>query len=59
MHDLIRRFLREANGATVVEYGLILAVLSLAIIGGFGHAAEALNYLFGNNASQLQQTLAP
>jgi len=59
MLDLIRRFNDDEQGATVVEYGLILAVLSLTIIGGFSHAAEALNYLFGNNASKLQQTITP
>ena len=31
--DLIRRTLRNTSGATAVEYGLIIALLVLAMIG--------------------------
>lgn len=33
---MLIRFLRDERGATVIEYGLIVAVLSLAILGGLG-----------------------
>ena len=33
---MIRRFLEDKSGATAIEYGLIVAVLSLAIVGGVG-----------------------
>lgn len=52
---LIKRFLRDESGATVVEYGLILAVLSLVIVGGIGKAADSIEFLFADNNSQLQQ----
>jgi pilus assembly protein Flp/PilA len=45
---LLRRFLLDENGATAVEYGLIVAVLSLAIIAGFNNFAGALQDMFGN-----------
>lgn len=33
---MLIRFFRDERGATVIEYGLIVAVLSLAILGGLG-----------------------
>jgi pilus assembly protein Flp/PilA len=33
---MLSRFLRDERGATAIEYGLIVAVLSLAIIGSLG-----------------------
>jgi pilus assembly protein Flp/PilA len=32
MTNLIKRFLRDENGATAVEYGLVAAGISVAII---------------------------
>ena len=32
--QLIKQFLSNDSGATAVEYGLILSVMSLAIVGG-------------------------
>jgi pilus assembly protein Flp/PilA len=58
MQALLQRFLKDENGATVVEYGLIVAVLSMAIIGGIGQAFNAVNWLFTDNSSRLANTLA-
>lgn len=55
MNAMIQRFLKNRSGATVVEYGLIIAVLSLTIVGGVGQATNALTYLWGDNQSKLQQ----
>lgn len=57
MRPMIRCFLKDETGATAIEYGLIVAVLSLAIVGGVGNAADALNYLWGDNNSRLQQAI--
>jgi pilus assembly protein Flp/PilA len=51
----IRAFLKNETGATAIEYGLIVAVLSLAIVGGVGTAATALQDLWGDNNGKLQQ----
>ena len=51
----IRSFLRNERGATAIEYGLIVAVLSLAIVGGVGTAANAIQDLWGDNNGKLQQ----
>jgi len=55
---MIRRFIADKRGASVVEYGLIIACLSLAMIGGFSKASDALAFLWGNNNSRLIQALS-
>lgn len=57
MTKTLRRFLRDETAATAIEYGLIVAVLSLAVVGGIGKAADAIQYLWGDNNSRLQQAL--
>lgn len=54
---MLKRFVKDTGAATVVEYGLIVAVLSLAIVGGIGMATNSLEFLLSNNASKLQRTL--
>ncbi len=39
---LVQRFLNDEGGATAIEYGLIVAVLSLAIVSGVGKAADSI-----------------
>lgn len=46
----IRKFLNCRSGATAVEYGLIAAIISVALIAGFGTVA--------NNLSSLLTTIA-
>ncbi len=42
----IRRLLRNENGATAIEYGLIAALIVIAIIGGVNlFAIEAIDML--------------
>ncbi|MET3583032.1 pilus assembly protein Flp/PilA [Mesorhizobium robiniae] len=48
MRTLLQRFLEDQAGATVIEYGLIAAVLSVAILAGGGQAFDALKSLFGD-----------
>lgn len=55
MRQMIQKFLKNETGATAIEYGLIAALLSLAIVGGVGSAANSLEYLWGNNNSRLLQ----
>jgi pilus assembly protein Flp/PilA len=46
MESLIKRFLRAENGATAIEYGIILALLSLTIIGAVSGLGQFLyNYI--------------
>lgn len=55
MRSMIRRFLKDETGATAVEYGLIVAVISLAIVGGVGRAFNEIGYMFGNTNSKLEE----
>lgn len=43
---MLKRFVTSRVGATAVEYGLIVAVLSLAMVGGFSIAGDALRDMF-------------
>ncbi|MBO6903251.1 MAG: Flp family type IVb pilin [Rhizobiaceae bacterium] len=54
---MIKRFIEDRGGATAVEYGLIVAVLSLAIVAGVATATNSIEFLFANNTSRLQQSL--
>jgi len=59
MKTVLQRFLNDENGATAIEYGLIVAVLSLAIIAGIGQAFNAVNWLFTDNNSNLANAFTP
>ncbi|HEY4193466.1 MAG TPA: Flp family type IVb pilin [Mesorhizobium sp.] len=49
------RFFQDRRGATAIEYGLIAALLSLAIFAGFGNVADRLEWLWSDNSSRLVQ----
>ncbi|HMM63066.1 MAG: Flp family type IVb pilin [Mesorhizobium sp.] len=55
---LVQRFLSDEGGATAVEYGLIVAVLSLTIVAGVGKAAESIQWLWSSNDSKLANAFA-
>ena len=57
MGAMIRLFLRDENGATAIEYGLIIALLSLVIAAGVGNAGNKLEYMWGDNNSQITKGL--
>jgi pilus assembly protein Flp/PilA len=54
---LIRRFLADTSGATAIEYGLIIAVLSLVVVAGIGQAANAISEMFSDQDRALQSVL--
>ncbi|MDX8435312.1 Flp family type IVb pilin [Mesorhizobium sp. M4B.F.Ca.ET.215.01.1.1] len=58
MKKLLQQFVHDERGATAIEYGLIAAVLSLAIVGGVGRAANAIQWLFSDTNSQLVNAFA-
>jgi len=51
--SLIQSFLREETGATAIEYGLIAAGISVAIIGVVNLLGQSLNSTFSSISSQL------
>ena len=48
-----RRFLRDEEGATAIEYGLIAALISVVIIAAVTNVGEGLNTTFANIAACL------
>jgi len=44
--NVIRRFLADESGATAIEYGLIAAGISLAIIAGVNNLGTSLKTKF-------------
>lgn len=46
MRATIKAFLTDRRGATVIEYGLIVAVLSLAVVAGVGRFGNEMVNMF-------------
>ena len=53
MKTLVSRFLKNESGATAIEYGLIAAGISIAIIAVVNGLGTKLNTVFGSVSSQL------
>jgi pilus assembly protein Flp/PilA len=47
MKTLFNRFIKDESGATAIEYGLIAALIAVAIIGALNALSTELNALFG------------
>jgi pilus assembly protein Flp/PilA len=54
MKNLVLRFLSDDSGATAIEYGLIAAGISIAIIAVVGTIGSTLNTKFTSISSQLK-----
>lgn len=54
MKSLFRRFMRDDSGATAIEYGLIAAGISVAIIAVVNGLGSKLNSKFDSISSQLK-----
>jgi pilus assembly protein Flp/PilA len=53
MHKLVLRFLKDNSGATAIEYGLIAAGISVAIIAVVNGLGTQLNATFNSVSSSL------
>ena len=53
MNNLISRFVADESGATAIEYGLIAALISVAIILAITSLGTTLSAVFTNITSQL------
>lgn len=50
---LFMKMLKDTSGATAIEYGLIAALISVAIIGGLTAVGTNLDSLFDSVATEL------
>lgn len=53
---MLRKFLRNERGATAIEYGLIVGVLSLAIVGGISLMMNAIKNNFDSTKNIIQNS---
>ena len=53
MLKLMKRFLREEDGVTAIEYGLIAALIAVVIIVGVTLVGGSLNNIFDLISSEL------
>lgn len=53
MSKIFARFMKEESGATAIEYGLIAALISVALIAGASTLGNNLNNVFQNISSKM------
>jgi pilus assembly protein Flp/PilA len=53
MSKLLARFFKEESGATAIEYGLIAALISVALITGATALGTSLNTQFNTLSTKL------
>jgi pilus assembly protein Flp/PilA len=56
MSKLIAALLKDESGATAIEYGLIAALISVALITGAGALGTSLNSQFNAVSTKLNYT---
>ncbi|MEE9271680.1 MAG: Flp family type IVb pilin [Robiginitomaculum sp.] len=62
MQNFITRFVKDESGATAIEYGLIAALIAVAIIASATKVGEAINGIFNKTSKSLEDaagTAAP
>ena len=53
----MRTFLKNDSGATAIEYGLIAALIAVALIGGFTALGGSITGLFTGTESEIDEVL--
>ena len=56
MSKLVARFVKNESGATAIEYGLIAALIALAIMVGAGAVGNSLDAKFQDISTKLDNT---
>jgi len=59
MTKLLKRLYREESGQGMVEYGLIIALVALAVVGGLTALNGGLNGLFTKIQTMLNDAVNP
>ena len=58
MHKLVSRLCRSESGSNALEYGLIVGLISLAIVAGATTAGAGMNTLFTTVAGAITTAVA-
>jgi pilus assembly protein Flp/PilA len=56
MYDMFKKIVKDDSGATAIEYGLIAALISVALITGAGALRTSLNSQFNAVSTKLNYT---
>ena len=54
MQNLVTRFIKDESGATAIEYGLIAALISVALIAGASALGNGINNKFNDVSNALE-----
>ncbi|MCP1632834.1 Flp family type IVb pilin [Kerstersia gyiorum] len=54
MKEQIVRFLKDEDGATAIEYGLIAGLIAIAIIVALGTLGDELSAMFGRVSDEVK-----
>jgi pilus assembly protein Flp/PilA len=55
MKNMIKRFVKDESGATAIEYGLIAALLSVAVITALSAVSDQLTSTYEKVESELKK----
>ncbi len=58
MRNIVKRFFRDETGSNALEYGMIVALVSLAVVAGASVAGTALGNMFSAIGSQMSAIAA-
>ncbi len=53
MTNLVKNYINDESGATAIEYGLIAALVGVALIVGAGNLGNSINDKFANVAERI------
>jgi pilus assembly protein Flp/PilA len=56
---MFARFLKDESGATAIEYGLIAALIAVAIIGGVSALGKSVNTTMDNVSTAIDAANTP
>jgi pilus assembly protein Flp/PilA len=59
MNKFIARFVRDESGVTAMEYGMIAALIAVAILGSLGTFGSQLSRTFSNIATAMSSANTP
>lgn len=57
MKASLQRILAEVRGATAIEYGLILALMVIALLAGFNNLADVTIGMWNNVSSKVDEAV--